>query len=589
MAGNWSTAAGASIVFTGGSFTNLSLATFSGAGSADFQTGSLFLGSTVQPPGLQLSGGSLNLLPSFQGGVVTNLTLSGMALRGTNRVTGFLVSSNATLSGKLTIDTGGRLDLTGSDSKTFDKLDLFNAGTVRWLAGSIGFSFGSAANVITNAGLWEISADSSFAYGFGGAIPRFVNTGTLRKIAATGTTAFQNLQFENAGLVDVQKGRIQFSNGTGLMAGNWSTAAGASIVFTGGSFTNLSLATFSGAGSADFQTGSLFLGSTVQPPGLQLSGGSLNLLPSFQGGVVTNLTLSGMALRGTNRVTGFLVSSNATLSGKLTIDTGGRLDLTGSDSKTFDKLDLFNAGTVRWLAGSIGFSFGSAANVITNAGLWEISADSSFAYGFGGAIPRFVNTGTLRKIAAAGTTAFQNLQFVNPGVVESSRGTLQLPAGFSQSEGVLRLTGGTVGVNAGFIAVGGLVEGSGGVLGASFTGGILSPGGAGTGQILFPDGLRLSTGASLRVNGSGLTPGSQHDQLKVTGTVTLNNATLNITALGVEWRSTIRLILIVARWCDPVVGTFLGLAEGALAWMSVSICTRIRYKAGTGNDASGAG
>ncbi len=274
------------------------------------------------------------------------LTVSG---GGTVANGGFLVSSNATLSGKLTIDTGGRLDLTGSDSKTFDKLDLFNAGTVRWLAGSIGFSFGSAANVITNAGLWEISADSSFAYGFGGAIPRFVNTGTLRKIAATGTTAFQNLQFENAGLVDVQKGRIQFSNGTGLMAGNWSTAAGASIVFTGGSFTNLSLATFSGAGSADFQTGSLFLGSTVQPPGLQLSGGSLNLLPSFQGGVVTNLTLSGMALRGTNRVTGFLVSSNATLSGKLTIDTGGRLDLTGSDSKTFDKLDLFNAGTVRWL------------------------------------------------------------------------------------------------------------------------------------------------------------------------------------------------------------------------------------------------
>src|SRR5437870_11557042 len=77
------------------------------------------------------------------------------------------------------------------------------------------------------------------------------------------------------------------------------------IEFNSGFFSSFtaSNAIFSGAGAARFTGGSLTLLSD-RIPGRLLYGGALNSYPGFQGGSITNLTLSGMTLGGNNTVNG---------------------------------------------------------------------------------------------------------------------------------------------------------------------------------------------------------------------------------------------------------------------------------------------
>ena len=73
----------------------------------------------------------------------------------------------------------------------------------------------------------------------------------------------------------------------------------------------------------------------------------------------------------------------------------------------------------------------------------------------------------------------------------------------------------------------------------------------------------MEVGSNLNVELYGTTAGSQYDQLVVTGTVDLGGATLNISRSFVPANGT-EFILIDNDGTDPIVGTFAGLAEGAL-------------------------
>ena len=78
---------------------------------------------------LPLIGGNLTLGPSFQGGTITNLTLSGAMLLSTNTVTGAFNWSAGMLSAPLTIVTNGLLTLVGGATHYLQNA-LTNAGTV---------------------------------------------------------------------------------------------------------------------------------------------------------------------------------------------------------------------------------------------------------------------------------------------------------------------------------------------------------------------------------------------------------------------------------------------------------------------------
>src|SRR5204863_1693267 len=106
----------------------------------------------------------------------------------------------------------------------------------------------------------------------------------------------------NAGVVEVLQGTVNFNNG-GILEGSFSAASGTAISFSGGSFSNAVPVTLSGAGAIQFTGGGLTLVNDVIT-NLPLTGGTVTLGPGFQGGTITNLTLSGSALAGGNIVSG---------------------------------------------------------------------------------------------------------------------------------------------------------------------------------------------------------------------------------------------------------------------------------------------
>ena len=77
---------------------------FSGAGTVQFETGTLLL-ENDQIPTLPLTGGTVMIGPSFQRlGAITNLTLAGATLAGSNYVSGTLVvGSSSEVTGSLTV------------------------------------------------------------------------------------------------------------------------------------------------------------------------------------------------------------------------------------------------------------------------------------------------------------------------------------------------------------------------------------------------------------------------------------------------------------------------------------------------------
>ena len=155
----------------------------------------------------------------------------------------------------------------------------------------------------------------------------FVNNGVVRKITTTGTTYFNSENFSNNGVVDAQSGTIAFHSG-GTLSGTYNTAAGATIRFGGGAFILDSLPSFTGTGADLFAGGTLTMLHNVAPQ-LQLTGGSVTLGPTFQNaGSITNLTLSGATLLGTNTVSGTLNCSSGTVAnGVLTVAANGLLVL----------------------------------------------------------------------------------------------------------------------------------------------------------------------------------------------------------------------------------------------------------------------
>ncbi len=161
-------------------------------------------------------------------------------------------------------------------------------------------------------------------------------------------------------------------------------------------------------------------------------------------------------------------------------------------------------------------------------------------------------------------------------------GTLQLPAGTTNSAGTLRLNGGTLQAGGPLTMNGGTLEGAGSLGANLLIGGLISPGQAGSGLIGCTSGLSLSSGATLTIDGTGTIPGSQYDQLSVTGAVAISNCTLQVTALPVVAGGT-TFTLIANDGVDPVQGTFAGLPENSPLIVG-SQSFHIHYSGGSGND-----
>ncbi|MCG8648476.1 MAG: Ig-like domain-containing protein, partial [Pirellulales bacterium] len=93
-----------------------------------------------------------------------------------------------------------------------------------------------------------------------------------------------------------------------------------------------------------------------------------------------------------------------------------------------------------------------------------------------------------------------------------------------------------------------------------------------------------NSGFNVEINGS--TPGTEHSQLVVNGTVTINNADLNLNGTGLGLISGDTVVLIDNDGADAVVGNFEGLPEGTRIpnFLGLPLIAEISYAGGSGND-----
>lgn len=579
LAGNFVSTAPGKITLNGGTWTDAG-STFSGTGTNTFSSGTFNL-RTNPPPGLLFVGGDVYITGTNtfqQSGAITNLAIDGATLRGTNFVAdgGTLTFSSGSIVDSLTIRSGGQWVITGTASKLLYGLNaLDNQGTVVQ-SGSVNVS----ANHLTNNGLWQFTGDYSVSWG-GNAAAVFENNGIVRKTGGAGSAYFSVCYFINqpGGLLESLSGTLSLLNSTtNVLGGTFAATAPAKITFSGLNTDAGGICT--GTGTNQFVGGTFNL-RTNTIPGLQLVGGDVYVTGTNtfqQAGAITNLTLDGSNLRGTNRVgAGTLVANAGSIDGQLAVEAGGQLVL-AANWKSLYNLSLLNRGTVLWTGG--GLSFGNT--VVSNGGLWQISSDDSLGYG-GGTTPVWTNSGTLLKSAGAGISTLSGLGFYNQpgGLVQVDAGTLRLPG--SNLAGTLRLNGGKLDAAGTFAVAGGALIGSGTFGANAFTGGLLSPGNNGAGLIAFSSGLNLNSNVTFVIEGTSTNAVSGYDRLSVTGAVVLANCNLQVDSLaGVPVGAP--LVIIANDGTDAVSGTFNGLPEGALVTAGNLAQFRISYHGGDGND-----
>ncbi len=245
--------------------------------------------------------------------------------------------------------------------------------------------------------------------------------------------------------------------------------------------------------------------------------------------------------------------------GDVIIASGATLDLSGL------------AETINGLSGSAGsMVLNSAANTVT------------FTVGDNGATTTFAGS-------------------INGGInlVKTGSGTLSLDGAIGYT-GTTTINGGRLLINGSKTGAGNISVASGGTLGgvgslignlSVAAGGKIDPGKDTSGELvgtLSTANVTFVAGSTFRVDINGtLVAGVDYDQLNVTGTVTLNNTTLDATGLSVGPGVT-EIVLINNDGTDAINGTFrdgngVTLAEGSLVEVNGQNY-RLSYKGGTGND-----
>ena len=575
FAGTYNAVSGSSLQLLAGVWSDAG-ASFNGAGAFNFLGNTLNLRTNI-PGNMNLQGGEIWLTggTNFQDqGSITNLTLNGATLRGSNAVSGTLWFNAGTLQDQLLIATNGIVNITNNAlSKNFFSFSLVNLGTVNHS------SFIGLGNVtVSNAGVWNITGDYPLSFG-GGNIPNWINAGVLQKSGGTGA-ATVGLNFVNlpSGLVNAAVGAIRFNLATNGQLGGTFNASGM-IEFTGGTWSDAG-GTVSGTGLVRQYGATINLQTNIIPK-LLLANGTVNITGKniFQnGGAITNLTLDGATLAGTNVISGgSLIANGGSLTGQLTVQTSGQLVFGSSFSGYISPLVLTNLGSV-----TLNNSFVSCSiTAIYNYGLWQLVGDCGLYYG-GVGLSVFTNFGSLLKLSGTGNSDCAGIRFANQssGLVQANSGTLLLPATATNYAGILRLNGGSLG--NGLVLAGGSLQGAGYFNSFGFIGGTISPGLGGAGQLNFPNGLNLNSNVTLVIDGNGPVSGVSYDTLSVTGAVSLANANLQITAMPTVPAGT-KFTLIDNDGTDAVTGTFAGLPENSVVTVGAQDF-RIHYAGGTGND-----
>ena len=332
--------------------------------------------------------------------------------------------------------------------------------------------------------------------------------------------------------------------------------------------------------------------------------------------------------------TGSTVVVNEVLTGSGNLIKSGTGTLVLRGNNTYTGQTTVSGGTlVVGHNNALGTAGGSKGTVVASGASLTIEAGRNIAEALTLSGDGFNNTGALRmnpsssslgesqgtsiwsgSIAVANNTRIDvgsNSQLTISGTI--TPGTGPINQGLTKTGGGRLIlakantyTGPTT-INAGELAINGVqakspvVLNGGTLTGVGTTGAVtsqtnpgsrLSPGNNGTnngvGKLIAKGNLAMNNNTNFDVQINGTTVGTKLDNVDVTGTVTLNNATLSANFVGNIFNSFTSSVgnkyqIITNDGSDKVVGTFNGLDEGAFLTIG-SQKFQITYKGGTGND-----
>ncbi|MBL0006821.1 MAG: hypothetical protein IPP25_06410 [Saprospiraceae bacterium] len=392
--------------------------------------------------------------------------------------------------GTIRIAMSGLFSITTANQKSI--LDpVINDGTIQWQAGVV-VTYANSSTSITNNGTFTITGNDLFQDN--GGTGSITNNGTINKTNA-GTTTFNNFNFSNPGIINIQAGTI---------------ALGGSGAFTNTNVITLTSANMTSAATFNHNTGSL-----IQGTGSVTNTGTLNLnidllFPSGltftspgTGSVIQgsgNLTINNdFSIEGSIQGTGTLiVNANTTWpSGSLDRTFTNQMGRTLTVNSTFQvylEAPLVNEGTIIWQDGAI-VLFANEGGSFTNNSTFSINNNNFFQDN--GGVGSISNNGTINK-TSAGTTTFNNFNFSNPGIINIQAGTIALGGlGAFTNTNIITLTSANMTSAATFNhSTGSLIQGTGsfiniGTLNLNI-------------DLLFPSGITFaSPGTGSVIQGSG--------------------------------------------------------------------------------------
>jgi len=456
--------------------------------------------------------------------------------------------------GTTTISEDTVAELTTSGSKIVNAHTLVNDGTMNISTTRLDLRTNATLN---NTGTIHFSGHAvpAMATNLQGQQNTLNNSGLFRKSGAGTITNIGPDFFHNTGTVQVDSGTLDLNN-TGMHeAADFGIASGGVLRLSWSHEVDADT-TFTGEGELQVAGNTAFNGTTIGVP------------TRLESGIMSG---SGVAFDQDVIWTGGSMSGNATT----TLSPGRTLHFTGAGSKFLSSSrTLLNQGAMTMDA-ALGLAGGSR---LENEGQFTVNG----AVSFGNAAGTIVNlsTGIFIKNGEEGqTTSMAGIPFENSGVVEARGGTLSFDSTYTQTAGSLVLKGGRISKPGSAMAInGGKLEGSGTVTGAvAVNGGTVDPGTVDPELGAIP-GVLVTSSLSLTGSSSTLAfdvlgaepgevpaPGVDHDQLQVTGTLTLGG-NLSITfpddIIPVLLDEPFQFVLATA---NSITGSFANAPSGAVA------------------------
>jgi hypothetical protein len=428
-----------------------------------------------------------------------NGTITGLA---TLIITDALNWAGGTMSGAgvTRIPAGAALNLTSANTKSQITRLLESLGTITWSDGAWNLSDGAE---IDNQATFEWQTDDNLSWANQG--ESLTNSGTITKSGGAATKVIAP-PFDNSGTLDIQSGAVQTAAFTNT--GTVDIGSGTTLSLPGTSTLDNTI-TIAADGLLAYPTGSHTWIGGFAP----LGGGPINVGGTVTMGAADTETVQIAQLNLSGTITGLatLVITDAlnwtsgTMSGAgvTRIPVNAALNLTTGNTKSQITRLLESLGTITWSDGAWNLSDGAE---IDNQATFEWQTDDNLSWANQG--ESLTNSGTITKSGGAATKVIAP-PFDNSGTLDIQLGAVSPNNDFTHASGALLRGSGTLNLT------------SANLLGFN---GSVTPGpdlAAGTLNITRTS-LTFGSTTDFIADIGGLNPGTQHDELVVSGSLVLD-------------------------------------------------------------------